>query len=358
MDTIHHFSNLDAFLSAHPDVHLDELLVLEDAIRYYKRLGGKSLESILATDTERKLYTVASELEISKYKSRPRDVLMGLVVEKYEEVFRTVPTPIQQHPNTCTKDDNAAIQAPLVLGPPVEICVTDDCDVLEHVRCNDIEFVEDSQGHDTVPVHSTVLDFLRPTVRSLYKNVYRSLKWYKGRYYQYTSLKGWCLIESLEEATKDLLSIVCNNTRNRGTDYNKLYLYLERNDRFRMMLRRVLLKNMETTVKTHSMHVPVHVSAHVAVSVPVPVPVSSAVRAIPVATVVDEASTVAVVRTLLEDLVDSIISAKCSLSRTLYEPLFTHMFASAPPSVSINNKKRMIQCTKAQENDTKRFFSK
>ena len=157
MDTIHHFSNLDAFLSAHPDVHLDELLVLEDAIRYYKRLGGKSLESILATDTERKLYTVASELEISKYKSRPRDVLMGLMVEKYDDVFHTVTSTVQ---HTCTKDDNAAIQAPLVLGPPVEICVTDDCDMLEYVRCNDIKFVEDSQGHNTVPVHSTVLDFL------------------------------------------------------------------------------------------------------------------------------------------------------------------------------------------------------
>ena len=302
MDTIHLFGVLDTFFTSHPDVQLDELLALNDAIRYYKRLGGKSLKDIDRIKTDRKLCVVASELEIVRYKQHSHQVLMQLVTEKFNRVFNNSNT--QSIQNTMYRvdvSDDELIQAPLLLGPPVEICVTDDCEVSEYVQCNDIEFVEDCNGYDTVPVQSTVLDFLRPTLRSVYKNVYRNLKWYKGRYYQYTRRSGWFLIESLEEVTKDLFSVVCNNTRNMSPDLNKLYLYVERNDKFRMMLRRVLLKNLEATVKTHSV-----TTFHYSKKLPI---ATVSVTPTVVATPLIEAADV-MVRSLIGDIVENVLDIK------------------------------------------------
>ena len=58
----------------------------------------------------------------------------------------------------------------------------------------DIEFEEDKNGDFTIPTQSTIVDFMRPTIRFVYKKMYGSLKWYKGRYYQYIE-KKWDLIE-------------------------------------------------------------------------------------------------------------------------------------------------------------------
>ena len=87
MDNLNAFDSFEEFFTAHPETHLDEILHLSELARYYKRLNGKTLDDICAITSYRQLCTVASELEINRYKTYKVSVLRSMMIEKYKLVF-------------------------------------------------------------------------------------------------------------------------------------------------------------------------------------------------------------------------------------------------------------------------------
>ena len=244
MENIYNFDIFDEFFSLHPDVHVNEILQLSEASRYYQRLQGKTLNDICAIESYKKLCLVASELEIFRYKDYPVNTLRAMIIDKFQSVFAVKHSEASAHVSRITNEDEIIIQAPLLLGEPFEISVQDEIDLSECMQWFDIEFEEDKNGDFTIPTQSTIVDFMRPTIRFVFKKMYRSLKWYKGRYYQYIG-KKWDLIESLEDVTRDLFVIICNNTRTMNNEISKLYYFIERHDRIKTRVCRILLKNMK-----------------------------------------------------------------------------------------------------------------
>ena len=118
------------------------------------------------------------------------------------------------------------VQAPLESGVPFKISSDDEIDITECLKSCDIEFTEDKNG-DTIRRESTMTDFLQLTVIEVYHKIYRSLKLYKGRYYQYCN-RGtkWEPIDLLEEVTKDLFDVIRNNTRTLNEDFEKMYTFI------------------------------------------------------------------------------------------------------------------------------------
>ena len=253
MDNIHFFEILHIFVSKHVDVTLEELLNIEEALHYYKRLNAKTLDDItraMSTD-HKQVAKIASELEIFRYKDHTLPKQRSLIIEKFNAVF--------SKRESCDNDDcsynnadEVFIQAPLKIGRPMEIQLHDDIDYDKCLPNGDnLEFEEDNKGFRTIPKLSSVIDFFEMIVKKLYYYQYRCFKLYKGKYYKYTQNK-WELIASLEEDSKDLYCIICNNTRNRSSDLNKMYMYIERYDVFKMKVRKIVLKCLEKQVKTYS----------------------------------------------------------------------------------------------------------
>ena len=98
--------------------------------------------------------------------------------------------------------------------------MSDEIDITECMKYCYIELEEDKNGELAIPTESTTTDFLRPTIRSIYKKMYCSLKLYEGRYYQYIGRK-WELIDLLEDVTRDLFVNACKNSRTLNNDLEK-----------------------------------------------------------------------------------------------------------------------------------------
>ena len=103
--------------------------------------------------------TIAAELEINRYKDYAVDVLRSMIIEKFNVVFarRNVKIDIAK-----TNVHEKMIQAPLESDVPYEISSRDEIDITECLKNCDIEFIED-KNRDTIPIESTMTDFLRPT---------------------------------------------------------------------------------------------------------------------------------------------------------------------------------------------------
>ena len=142
------------------------------------------------------------------------------------------------------------IQAPLESGVPYEILENDEIDITDCLKNSDIEFIEDKNG-DMIPIGSTMTDFLRPTLIEVYHKMYRSLKWYKGRYYQYKGTK-WQPIDSLVEVTKILLKVIETNTTTLNEDFAKMYKFINDHNKVYVHIRNKLEKSLEKTVKLNS----------------------------------------------------------------------------------------------------------
>ena len=174
-----------------------------------------------------------------------------MIIDKFHSIFSTQECNSDQI-ITNAYTEEFFIQAPLLLGPPYEITINDEVDFSECVPDSIIEFEEDNNDElYMIPKESSIYDFMCPMIRECYKKMYRCLKYYKSKYYRYVGTK-WILIESLDEVTKELFIVICNNTRTLNNDLEKMYLYIDRHDKFKQKLRKLLLKNMEKTVKTYS----------------------------------------------------------------------------------------------------------
>ena len=327
MENIYNFDIFDEFFSLHPDVHVNEILQLSEASRYYQRLQGKTLNDICAIESYKKLCLVASELEIFRYKDYPVNTLRAMIIDKFQSVFSVKHS--EASVPRITNEDEIIIQAPLLLGEPFEISVHDEIDLSECMQWFDIEFEEDKNGDFTIPTQSTIVDFMRPTICFDYKKMYRSLKWYKGRYYQYIGNK-WDLIESLEDVTRDLFLIICNNTRTMNNEIAKMYNYIESHDKIKTRIRRILLKNTEMTVKTHSS---------------VDVSISLQQENIPVAVEVETESVVAV----SENDVTALI---------IYHEIMEELLNETAKECIILNAKRPCNIEYGRDNNMTLFFSK
>ena len=80
---------LNTYLKANPSSTIEQLFVIEDAIRYAKRLKGTTLDDIYNAQTERALYGIASALEIVAYTSKSKTLLRELCIKKYNNVFKS-----------------------------------------------------------------------------------------------------------------------------------------------------------------------------------------------------------------------------------------------------------------------------
>ena len=80
-------SILTDFFKKHGDVEMNELLEIAEALRYYRRLNGKTLDEIRVKTSYKRLCEVASELEIPKYKTHNVDVLRTMIIDKFNSVF-------------------------------------------------------------------------------------------------------------------------------------------------------------------------------------------------------------------------------------------------------------------------------
>ena len=231
------------FFNKHPDVSFDELAQIHEATRLHIQLEGKSLHDV-SNLKYKDVYTTAKQMEIPYNHSIPVPHLRRMIIEKYKKVFFT------EEEKERDIASNEYIQAPLVLGSPLDICTNDEYDFTECLPDCDIEFHEDNNA---IPKESSIEDFLFPMMREIYKTTYKCLKYYKGRYYRYKNEnERWVLIESLEEVTKELFIVVRDNTRTMNNDFEKIYRFIDSNDKYKQKLRKKLLKMMETTVKTHS----------------------------------------------------------------------------------------------------------
>ena len=238
---------LQAFLESNQGTTIDQLFALEDSIRYAKRLKGKTLRDINFVQTKRELDRIASALEISQYTWKSKTELRQLISERYNSIFHSDKTQAEE---TLTDADEINIQTDLMLESPCTLNTNDEHDLKDYVSEWDVTFEEDKFGND-VPTQSSTWDFFRPTITVLYKKKYRCLKTYKGRYYQFSEDK-WNIIDSLEEPSKDLCNVVFNNMRLLDRSMMTLFVYIDRHDRFKQWLRKILQKHLQNIVKMFS----------------------------------------------------------------------------------------------------------
>ena len=102
-------------------MHVNEILQLSEASRYYQRLQGKTLNDICAIDGYKKLCLVASEMEILRYKDYPVNILRSMIIDKFQRVFSVKHCDTSVPCARITNEDETIIQAPLILGEPFEI---------------------------------------------------------------------------------------------------------------------------------------------------------------------------------------------------------------------------------------------
>ena len=105
------FKKLYKYTLQHPDANLDELGSISEALRYYKRLKGKTLQDVkdaMAADYKQ-VAIIASELEIRNYKTLKLPVLRQMVVDKFNEIFdddiSSVTTPSAQSKVAFSKEE-------------------------------------------------------------------------------------------------------------------------------------------------------------------------------------------------------------------------------------------------------------
>ena len=240
---------LRRYVQANPQTSIEQLFALEDAIHYAKRLQGKTLNDIYTVKTERALYSIASALEIVAYTSKSKKQLRELCIEKYNRVFNSVEN--TESP-VLTDIDEMIIQAELEIGPPAHLTSSDEHQLRDYIMECDIQFEKDKNDND-IPTQTSIWDFFRPTVSTLYKGFYRNLKFYKGRYYQFMATDNkWHQIDSLEEPIKDLFMVVLTNMRSIDTVMMNVFEFVEKRDKLIQWLRRKVLKSMEHVIKLHS----------------------------------------------------------------------------------------------------------
>ena len=213
---------------------------------YALRLQGKTLQDIQSTDTVRALFPFASALLVPEYMHKKKHILKQEIIEKFNSIFHSTETVT----NEATDAQN--IQSALVIGPPCDY----DNQLPDLSLCTEkrpIEFQYNKDGY-RVPTESTILQFFMYTCEYLYCHVYRHLKYYKHRYYQYKetgTTSPWTLIVSLDDPVLDLYGIIGNSVDS-SSDHGRMLSFLDDNDKIKLRVQKCMVKYMEKKVRTFS----------------------------------------------------------------------------------------------------------
>ena len=92
------------------------------------------------------------------------------------------------------------------------------------------------------------------TCEYLYCHVYRHLKYYKHKYYQYKetgTTSPWTLIVSLDDPVLDLYGIIGNSVDS-SSDHGRMLSFLDENDKMKLRVQKCMVKYMEKVVRTFS----------------------------------------------------------------------------------------------------------
>jgi hypothetical protein len=229
----------------HSDIH-DFVNILEPA-HYALRLQGKTLHDIQAADTLQMLYPLAAALDVIDCSHKKKHALKQEIIDKYNSVFCSISSTVT---NEATDAQN--IQSALVLGPPCDY----DNQLPDLSLCTEkrpIEFQYNKDGY-RCPTESTILQFFMYTCEYLYCHVYRHLKYYKHKYYQYKetgTTSPWTLIVSLDDPVLDLYGIIGNSVDS-SSDHGRMLSFLDENDKMKLRVQKCMVKYMEKVVRTFS----------------------------------------------------------------------------------------------------------
>ena len=92
MNDLTEFENLEYFFENNPDTKFNDVMEIAKALVYYKRLGGKNhtmIAQAMRSDSKQ-VAKIASELEITNYKTYKLPVLRQMVIERYKSIFAKI----------------------------------------------------------------------------------------------------------------------------------------------------------------------------------------------------------------------------------------------------------------------------
>ena len=87
MSNITEFEIFDKFFKKHPGVRFEEILELQEAVRMYQRIGGKTRHDVSNATHTNDVYKIANELEIFRYKDYKVPLLRRMILDKFESIF-------------------------------------------------------------------------------------------------------------------------------------------------------------------------------------------------------------------------------------------------------------------------------
>jgi hypothetical protein len=183
---LNNYTHVRNFLEKYPNVDINDLDHLSDTLHYGKLLQGKTLHDIQDINTEKKLYSFASALQVPLYAQKKKHVLKSELIERYNSVFEPVSVPtitIEPQPLPTLSKLDHLIQCCLSISKPEEFNVMEQLDLDLYTSSYPIDTI--ILKDKTVPSKYSILEFLKFMMHELFCNNYCNLKVYKGRYYEY-----------------------------------------------------------------------------------------------------------------------------------------------------------------------------
>ena len=92
MNDLSNFENLKKNFDNNPRTKFNDVMEIAKAMVYYDRLGGKDIDDIVKAmrSDYRQVTKIASELEITNYKTYKLPVLRQTVIEHYKSIFAKI----------------------------------------------------------------------------------------------------------------------------------------------------------------------------------------------------------------------------------------------------------------------------
>ena len=182
---------------------------------------------------------------------KKKHVLKPETINAFNAIFQYTPTTVA--PVVIEAQDTKNIQAHLQLGPPSDYDTTIPQDISIYIDMRPIDIV--LKNDQKVPTESSVMHFLKCVSSHLYCEVYRNLKYYKHKYYQFKDMgdndKSWKLVVSLEDAIIGLYDIINKNV-SPCSSHDFMFTFLDANDKMKIHIQKQLIRHMEKTVQTFS----------------------------------------------------------------------------------------------------------
>ena len=279
---LHKYTKLQDFLKDYPDVSPERLLSIADSLYYASKLLGKTVQDIEEANTEIKLHPISRILHVPNYKHKNKNLVKTETINAFNAIFQYTPTTIP--PVVIEAQDTKNIQAPLQLGPPSDYDTTTPQDISFYIDMRPIDIV--LKNDQKVPTESSIMHFLKRVSSHLYCEVYRNLKYYKHKYYQYKDMgdndRSWKLVVSLEDAIIELYDIINKNVHP-CSSHDFMFTFLDENDKVKIQIQKQLLRHMEKTVQTFSdLNVTNQDDKETETNMPLDVPICTEEKALPV----------------------------------------------------------------------------